>query len=109
MIDLSKLITSEQKIADASEALQMMIVQKTQERLDAFAATRGYDGILSACTYATSSVPKFAAEGQYVVNARDLTWTALYTLMAQVQAGAAPIPSGYADVEPLLPALEWPA
>lgn len=91
------------------EALQAEIVAATQARLDAFARTRNYDGILSATTYATSTVPKFQAEGQYAVNARDNTWATLYAFMADVQAGTQPMPSGYVDIEPLLPALEWPA
>ena len=52
--------------------------------------------------------PEFAAEGQYAVQARDATWAALYAFMADVQAGTQPVPTGFADVEPLLPALEWP-
>ena len=94
--------------AAAAQALQQSIVDATQRRLDDFARTRNYDGILSACTYATSAVPKFAAEGQYAVQARDATWAALYQFMADVQAGARPAPSGFEDVEPLLPPLAWP-
>lgn len=90
------------------EQLQAMVVQATQARLDDFARTRNYDGILSACTYATSSVPKFAEEGQYAVQVRDATWAALYALLAEVQAGTRPAPASFADVQPLLPALEWP-
>jgi hypothetical protein len=85
------------------------IIQNTQKRLDDFARTRLYDGILSACTYATSSVPKFQTEGQYCVDARDNTWATLYTVLAEVEAGTRPMPGGYADVEPLLPNLVWPA
>ncbi len=94
--------------AAATQALQQSIVDATQRRLDDFARTRNYDDILSACTYATSAVPKFAAEGRYAVQARDATWAALYQFMADVQAGTKPVPSGFEDVEPLLPALEWP-
>ena len=94
--------------AAAAQALQQSIVDATQQRLDDFARTRNYDGILSACTYATSAVPKFAAEGQYAVQARDATWAALYQFMADVQAGTQPMPSGFEDVEPLLPPLAWP-
>lgn len=60
--------TEEQIIAAFTAAIQ--------ERLDAFAQTRAYDGILSACSYVASSVPKFAAEGAYCVAARDATWAA---------------------------------
>ncbi len=94
--------------AAADQALQQSIVDATQQRLDEFARTRNYDGILSACTYATSAVPKFAAEGQYAVQARDATWAALYQFMADVQAGTQPVPTGFEDVEPLLPPLAWP-
>jgi hypothetical protein len=95
--------------AAAAQALQDSIVSQTQDRLDNFARTRNYDGILSLCTYATSAVPKFQAEGQYGVNARDNTWATLYQILGEVQAGTRPIPSGFADIEPDLPALEWPA
>ena len=94
--------------ASAAQSLQQSIVDATQRRLDEFARTRNYDGILSACTYATSAVPKFAAEGQYAVQARDATWAALYQFMADVQAGTQPVPTGFEDVEPLLPVMAWP-
>lgn len=93
----------------APEEVRAEIVAATQARLDAFAQTRGYDGILSCATYATSTVPKFAAEGQYAVEARDATWSALYAMLAEVLAGTRPLPAGYADIEPELPALAWPA
>lgn len=96
------------RAAQASALLEQAIVDATQNRLDDFARTRNYDGILSACTYAASTVAKFAAEGQYCVNARDSTWSALYTVLAEVQAGTRAMPAGYADIEPSLPALEWP-
>ena len=92
----------------AAQALQDGIVNATQARLDAFAQTRNYDGILSACTYASSTVPKFAAEGQYCVNARDQTWDSLYTLITNVQSGEWQAPTSFDDVEPMLPALVWP-
>jgi len=59
---------------DESLAQEQVIAQYTaavQSHLDAFAQTRNYDGILSAATYATSTVPKFQVEGQYAVEARD--------------------------------------
>ena len=89
-------------------SLQERVVAATQQRLDDFARTRNYDNILSACTYADSSVPKFATEGQYAVQARDATWAALYALLDEVQAGTRQVPASFADVEPMLPPLEWP-
>lgn len=80
-----------------------------QHRLDGFARTRGYDSILSACTYATSTVTKFKSEGQACVNLRDATWSAAYAILAQVQAGTRPMPASIADIEADLPAAVWPA
>lgn len=88
--------------------LQDEVVHATQQRLDDFARTRNYDGILSLCTYATSGVAKFAAEGQYGVTIRDATWATLYQILAEVQSGIRPIPSGFASIENDLPAMEWP-
>ena len=90
------------------DQLLTQIVQATQTRLDAFAQERNYDGILSACSYATSTVPKFQAEGQYCVQARDATWAALYAILAQVETGERPLPAGYAELEAELPILAWP-
>lgn len=98
-----------EEVAAQQLALRAAIVEKTQQRLDDFARTRGYDGILSACTYATSKVPKFAAEGQYCVEARDATWAALYQILAEVQSVTRPVPSGFADIDGDLPALVWPS
>lgn len=94
--------------AAAVETLMREVTEATQTRLDEFAQTRYYDGILSASTYANSTNPTFAAEGQYCVEARDATWAKLYEVMAEVEAGTRPMPSGYADIEPLLPVLAWP-
>lgn len=78
-----------------------------QKRLDDFARTRNYDGILSAATYATSVVPKFKAEGQYAVEARDATWAKGYEILAAVEAGTRPLPTLEA-LAAELPALAWP-
>lgn len=89
--------------------IQATIIAATQLRLDTFAQTRNYDGILSACTYATSSIPRFSAEGQYCVDARDATWAALYDILGEVLAQTRPMPESFADIQADLPALVWPA
>ena len=89
---------------------EQIIAQYTagvQQHLDAFARTRNYDGILSAATYATSTVPKFAAEGQYAVETRDATWAKSYEVMAEVEAGTRPMPT-LEELIAELPALVWP-
>lgn len=87
--------------------LQREIVGKTQERLNSFAQARGYDSILSACTYVTSQIPKFSHEGQMAVQSRDATWAKLYQILAEVEAQQRPVPTCFEDVEANLPALNW--
>ncbi|MEW9586617.1 hypothetical protein [Paraburkholderia sp. DGU8] len=79
-----------------------------QSHLDDTAKERNYDGILSACTYATSTNAKFAAEGQACVAWRDACWAYCYQALADVQDGkrAAPTIAGLiAD----LPTPTWPS
>jgi hypothetical protein len=91
------------------DQLEVQFTAAIQHRLDDFARTRNYDSILSACTYATSTVPKFKAEGQACVNLRDTTWAAAYAVLTDVQESKRPMPSGIADIEADLPTLVWPA
>ena len=83
---------------------------RIQARLDDFARSLTYDGIMSACTYATSGVDMYRIEGQYCVDARDDTWAKAYELLSAilptVQAGGA-IPA-WEEIEAELPVLEWP-
>lgn len=78
-----------------------------QGYLDGFARTRNYDGIMSAATYATSTVPKFRAEGQYAVEARDVTWAKGYEILDAVLSGQRPMPT-IEEVIAELPLLAWP-
>lgn len=89
------------------EEMQSAIVAEVQQRLDTFAQTKGYDSILSAATYANSAIPQFASEGQQAAALRDATWTRLYEMLAEVQAGTRAVPSGIAEIEAELPALQW--
>jgi hypothetical protein len=79
-----------------------------QAVLDTTAKARNYDGILSACTYATSTVDKFRAEGQACVEWRDKVWAFGYDLLARVDAGQTPAPA-LADLAAILPQMVWPA
>ena len=90
------------------DQLKNSFVGMTQQRLDTFAQTRGYDGILSVCTYADSLVSKFSDEGSYCKIVRDETWSKLYDILAEVESGTRPLPESYEEIEPELPELKWP-
>ncbi len=81
-----------------------------QRALDAFAQTRGYDGIVSACSYATSSNARYAAEADYCVRLRDDTWAKCYELFDGIRAGGKEFPRAEAFLA-LLPVSDarWPA
>ena len=68
-------------------------ISLVQEHLDLVAMSRNYDGILSLCTYATSTNEKFRREGQAGVEWRDAVWTKCYEILAEVQAGTRPQPT----------------
>ena len=90
---------------------EQIIAQYTgavQQHLDTFARTRDYEGILSACTYASSAEPKFKSEGQYAVEARDATWAKCYEVLAAVESGSRPMPT-LEELLAELPELVWPA
>lgn len=87
--------------------IQSTYTAVVQQRLDSFAKTRGYDGILSAVTYASSAVPRFAAEGQYALSARDATWAACYEILSDVQSNLRPLPT-LEELVAELPPLTWP-
>lgn len=77
-----------------------------QQRLDNFARTRNYDSILSATTYATSSIPKFKAEGKCAVELRGATWAKCYEILEDVESGARTMPA-LDELLSELPALSW--
>lgn len=96
-------------IAQAKEREKMLksMTDIIQAHLDTFARTRNYDNIMSAATYATSTVPKFKAEGQYAVEARDATWAKGYEILDEVLSGQRPMPT-IEEVIAELPVLAWP-
>jgi hypothetical protein len=88
------------------EQVQAQYTSAVQARLDGFAQQRGYDGILSACSYSVSEDPLFRAEGLAAVAARDATWRRCYEIMGAVLAGAMELPALDAFLLEL-PRLEW--
>ena len=78
-----------------------------QDMMDARAQERHYDGIMSACSYATSRHPKFASEAAACVLWRDTVWAKCYEMLDAVKSGEMDIPSEKAFLE-MLPAFNWP-
>jgi len=101
---------AEQEAAYLAERHEQKVIEYTnavQNHLDSTARDKGYDSIMSLCTYATSTNSKFAAEGQAGVAWRDAVWTDCYTILANVESGVRTAPT----VEELiaeLPQIVWP-
>ena len=93
-------------IPDAQWTTQL--TEAVQRRLDSIPRQRNYDGILSLCTYATSTNSKFQAEGQAGVVWRDAVWATCYTVMAEVAAQTRQKPTE-AELLALLPTFAWPS
>lgn len=84
------------------------LTDAVQRHLDNTARQRNYDGILSACTYAASTNPQFATEGQACMAWRDAVWAACYQVNSEVQNGTRAVPTE-AELLALLPTMTWPA
>lgn len=96
-------------IGDLSfEARLQVYTDAIQAQLDNFARTRGYNSILAACSYVTSTVPRFMTEAYYCVGLRDQTWIQCYAILDAVQAGEREVPS-LDELLAELPVPQWPA
>lgn len=87
-------------------SLRQTVEREVQLRLDAMAKQKGYDNIVSVCSYATSK--KRAAEAQHAVDVRDAAWDKCYEILDEVIAGTRPVPT-LEEVLAELPSMAWPA
>jgi hypothetical protein len=89
------------------KADQETYIKAAQKYLDTEAQSRGYDGILSACTYANSTSPRFRDEGKACVEFRDAVWLKCYKLLEDFNAGTIEQPTLKKFLKKL-PAITWP-
>jgi hypothetical protein len=78
-----------------------------QALLDTTANSRGYSGIISGCTYATSTDAIFSKEGQSLVEWRDAVWRKCYEILALVQQQLRNSPT-MDELLSELPTIVWP-
>ena len=74
------------------EQTKQMALTAVQNMLDSAAKAKGYDSILSACSYAAYPNP-FQAEGQEFVAWRGAVWAKCYEILREVEAGTRPAPT----------------
>lgn len=77
-------LTTEQIVKQYQDAVQVM--------LDAKAREKGYDSVLSACSYAAIA-NIFQAESQAFIIWRSNVWAHGYQVLADVQNGVIPMPT----------------
>lgn len=95
-----------QQAAAALEEQLRALAEAVQEFLDATASARDYNNLLSACSYAASSDPTFAAEAAACQAWRDSVWQHCKAMREAVRAGL-PLPTAE-ELIASLPPMVWP-
>jgi len=85
-VAMQKWVIADKPLAQYQDEKKQAIEQAVQTMLDTEAQTAGYDNIISACSYATST-GSFGAEGQSFVDWRDSCWTMAFSIQQEVLAG----------------------
>lgn len=89
-----------------ADEIKQMLIDGVQNHLDEVAMSRGYDGILSVCSYFDSGVERFDYEGVQARKWRSQVWAYCYAYLDDVLAGNRPIPTLEELIEEL-PKIEW--
>lgn len=88
------------------DEIQAALTNAVQAHMDATVKSRGYDSILSACSYVDTGIAKFDAEGAACRAWRSTVWAKCYDLLGEVLSGARAVPTEE-ELIAELPALEW--
>lgn len=86
--------------------IKQELLAAVQQHLDATVRTRGYDSMLSCCSYVSSTDPTFSAEALDAAAWRDAVWRYCYDVEADFTAGTRPVPTPEELISEL-PALVW--
>ena len=98
---------TEEEKEDFKNFIQNRLSDGIKARLNEFAMSRGYDSIMSACSYTNSTVAKYREDAQTCVSLRDQTWSTFYDIIAEANSGTRNWPLEMQDIEDDLPALVW--
>lgn len=80
--------------AEIASQIQTELTNAVQAHMDNTAKLKGYDGILSAASYAALPVGEpFQAEGVAYALWRSAVWVKCYEILAQVQTGTRGVPT----------------
>ena len=89
-----------------AEEIQQQLTAAVQRHMDTTVQTRGYDNILSACSYVNTGIERFDIEGSACRAWRSTVWGKCYAILAEVKAGTREIPTEEELISEL-PKLEW--
>lgn len=93
--------------SETPEKKMMALSAVIQAKIDQVARERDYTDGLHAATYASSTIPAWAAEGQAFVAWRDSVWVTAIGIMQACQQGERNIPTP-AELLAELPVMVWP-
>jgi hypothetical protein len=89
------------------EQLKQSIESAAQRNLDSAAKERGYDDAERCISYITSTNPTWKADADAMNTHRDAVWSKLFEIMGQVESGGRAAPTGFDEIEPELPVIDW--
>lgn len=92
--------------ATRKAGLKLAVENAIQLLLDSTAQARGYDNMLTLCSYRASTNATFASEAAAGSAWRDAVWTYFFAQLALVQSGGRSIPT-LAQFMNELPAISW--
>lgn len=90
------------------KAFERTLMACVQQSMDRAARVYGYDSILAACSYATSTVTKFKTEGQAFVDYRDAVYVAVFDALDKLDEKMVPEEPG-PFLASILPELKLPS